>query len=69
MRKLSLKDQCQNLTSGQGRARSHNEPSRPCCISVDAYMQNKRTGNILSALRLFFQKLEEKTNLTEYDLE
>ena len=66
---LTLKGQCQNLTSGQGHLRSRIEPSRSYYISINAYVQEKHIGIIPSALSLFYQKLRQKTNVTSYDLE
>ena len=49
---------CQNLTSGQGHVRSHVEPGRSYCMSVDVSMRVKHTGIIPNALSLFYQKLD-----------
>ena len=66
---LTLKGQCQNMTSGQGHVRSRGESSRSCCISVEVSVRGKRIGDISSALSVFYQKLDAKTNLASYDLE
>ena len=62
---LTLEDQCQSLTSGQGHVRSRVEPSRSYCISVDASRRVKHIGTIHRVLSLFYQKLEAKS---EFDL-
>ena len=49
--------------------RSRVEPSRSYCISVDASVREKDIGTIPSDLSLFYQQLEEKTNVTSYELE
>ena len=57
-----IKDQCQTLTLGQGHVRSRDEPSRSCCISVDASTRVKHTGAIPlpSALSLIYQSHRQK---------
>ena len=51
------------------RLRSRDEPSRSCCIWVDASMRGKGIGTAPSVLSLFYQNLEAETSLTSYDLE
>ena len=74
---LTLKSQCQNLTSGQDHVRSCAEPSRSYCKSVDASLIKKldeddasliKIGTIPNALFVFSQKLERK-KMTSHDLE
>ena len=64
---LALKGQCENLTSGQGHVRSCGKPIRSCCILADAFMRAKHIEAIPGAWSVFYQMLEEKTNLTSND--
>ena len=53
----------------QGHVRLHGLISRSCCISDNAYMQEKHIGTVSSAPYLYYQKLDaKKTNLTSCDL-
>ena len=41
------KSRGQNLTSGEGHVRSHGDPSKLCCILVDASGREKHIGSNL----------------------
>ena len=50
----------QQLTSGQGHMRSHIDPSRPCCISVNASSQDKHNETTLMSQAHFNRELLAK---------
>ena len=62
MYNLTLKDQGQNLISGQGRPRSLGEPSRSYYISFDALCRDKYNDTNPSSLSHLDLKLLAKTN-------
>ena len=63
MRMLTLKNQGQNSTSGEGYVRSRGDPDESCCTSVNASWQEKHIGTKPTAPSLFCQELETKFDL------
>ena len=57
MYSLTSKGQFENLTSGQGQARSWPDPHRSWCISIDAYWQDKRIGASFTVISSFNREL------------